>query len=58
MRLSETQVEKVAKSIVKGLTEKGLIEARVELASIIKDVIMKNFEDEKHIDNEHIHLHE
>jgi len=52
MRLSETQVEKVAKSIVKGLTEKGLIEARVELASIIKDVIMKNFEDEKHIDKE------
>ena len=52
MRLSETQVEKLARSIVKGLTEKGFVEVQEGLVSIIKDIIFKNFEDEKHIEKE------
>ena len=52
MRLSETQVEKLARSIVKGLTEKGFVENQGELTSLIKDIILKNFEDERHIDKE------
>ena len=52
MRLSETQVEKLVKSIVKGLTEKGFIEVQDQLHNTIKDIIIKNFEDEKHIEKE------
>ncbi len=52
MRLSETQVEKLAKSVTQGLTEKGLVEEYKGLHNMIYDVIIKNFEDEKQIDKE------